>query len=381
MINDTGSDTLRRYLYQAEITLRVCLELLPTDSSTAVIVPEYIEDICIERHDASLRLLQVKTRNADLGSWRCSDLLAEQGGALKGVLRSFKYCEEHSLAASFELFLEGAAAPNDPFIQLLKAGSGHEDKKLVAYVAKRLEISSRVAKKLLQKVVVVFGLPPRESITAENQARLGRISEGLLYDELIELHADIVALIIRAMCGRLDASNISNNELLSLSSDHRTVRDGKSITPEVFSSTVRGRINLASGLALELASGDPGTVALTNLRFKLLQRQASASTLMEALKLRMLAREWRDSMRHAAADVFAARRPTVQQVMLSIVQGELDKRNKISGDEAFSVARETIGKKRSKIDPSSVFERNPNVLLGELCEISERCGFEWKASA
>ena len=65
--DDTGTDTLKRYRYQAQLALPFCLACARKERVRSVIM-EHFEDIVVE-YDDYWHFIQVKTRNSNLGQW------------------------------------------------------------------------------------------------------------------------------------------------------------------------------------------------------------------------------------------------------------------------------------------------------------------------
>jgi len=72
--DDSGSDTLARFQYQAHVTFPYCLKLATGDGVTDVYA-EHIEDIAVRESDA-WRFLQVKSRKPSAGNGRSARLLS-----------------------------------------------------------------------------------------------------------------------------------------------------------------------------------------------------------------------------------------------------------------------------------------------------------------
>ena len=118
--DDAGSDTFRRYRYQADVAFPFCLDCALL-GNVAAIVPEHFEDIAVELRDGSWILIQVKTRDADQPPWTLALLLGESG-PLRSVLRTHRALEGFEGQLRYELRLEGGLRVDDPAYELTDGG-------------------------------------------------------------------------------------------------------------------------------------------------------------------------------------------------------------------------------------------------------------------
>lgn len=70
---DSGSDTLGRYRYQAEVAARDCLAML-TENTIDFVVCEWHEDFVVAFSDGSVELVSVKHREENQGPWTLVEL-------------------------------------------------------------------------------------------------------------------------------------------------------------------------------------------------------------------------------------------------------------------------------------------------------------------
>src|ERR671919_692299 len=87
--DDTGSDTFRRFRYQAEVAFPFCLDTALIGNVISVI-PEHLEDLAIEFADGSWRIIQIKTRDPGQAPWTLATLLGGDGGAFRSLLRTHR---------------------------------------------------------------------------------------------------------------------------------------------------------------------------------------------------------------------------------------------------------------------------------------------------
>ncbi len=109
--DDTGTDTLRRYRYQAQLAVPFCLDCASGGAVRSVIMEHY-EDIVVEYAD-HWRFIQVKTRDSKHGPWRLTL-------AMDGLGSLFRAYGSTSLSnARYSLYLEGAIAHDDDLNNLV----------------------------------------------------------------------------------------------------------------------------------------------------------------------------------------------------------------------------------------------------------------------
>ncbi|MFF7756026.1 dsDNA nuclease domain-containing protein [Streptomyces sp. NPDC007971] len=108
---DSGSDTLGRYRYQAEVAARDCLVMLTQDTIDSVVC-EWHEDFVVVWTDGSVELVSVKHREETQGPWTLAELC--KSGGLAHLFDRWCACE---CAANVRLRLATNAA--------LKPGKGN----------------------------------------------------------------------------------------------------------------------------------------------------------------------------------------------------------------------------------------------------------------
>ncbi|MEU2763786.1 dsDNA nuclease domain-containing protein [Streptomyces sp. NPDC007094] len=101
---DSGSDTLGRYRYQAEVAARECLAML-TEDAIDFVVCEWHEDFVVAWADGSVELVSVKHREENQGTWSLTELC--KSGGLTHLFDRWCACE---CAANVRLRLATNAA-------------------------------------------------------------------------------------------------------------------------------------------------------------------------------------------------------------------------------------------------------------------------------
>lgn len=85
--DDSGTDAMTRFRYQAHVTFRFCLACY-FEQGVIAVTPEHFEDVLVEATN-ELRFVQIKTRNPDRGPWKFRHLM-DDGGALRSLLRTHR---------------------------------------------------------------------------------------------------------------------------------------------------------------------------------------------------------------------------------------------------------------------------------------------------
>lgn len=177
--DDTGTDTFKRYQYQACLAVPYCLKCAAGEGVRSVIM-EHFEDIVVEYEDRWL-FIQVKTKDARLGPWR----LSSAEGGLKSLYRAFE--QTHHLRASYSLHLEGSIAAGDVLEELVPEKLPLSDS-LRNRVAKNLEIEQADCDRFLAVTTVRPNQPPRAHITNHNLGMFNEYAPGLLRPEALGVH-------------------------------------------------------------------------------------------------------------------------------------------------------------------------------------------------
>ncbi len=157
--DDHGRDAFERFRYQAHVAFPFCLAAASDAGGIEAVACEHFEDVAAL--DAKgWRLMQIKTRNPDLGTWTLTDLLGD-GGALRGLHRTFSALDEmgQAVGCRLEAWLEGSVARRDNARVLTE--HLHPDgawEKTVARCKDRLMIDHEAAERFLTCVRIVDGV-------------------------------------------------------------------------------------------------------------------------------------------------------------------------------------------------------------------------------
>jgi hypothetical protein len=373
--DDSGSRTFERYCYQAEIAFRFCLNCALGGDVVAVIA-EHFEDIALQ-YSSSWRFLQIKTRDPARGPWRLSELMG-RGGALRSLVRSFENLEGVSVPTTFELYLEGAVAPKDD-IQLLLTPNGRREANLAGGMSKTLGLDTTKCQQFLKSVNVTHSLPAREVIGAWN-LRLLVSQAGHLPAKVLEATYDrVIGAIETAMKAALLPtdwkSRTCSSVPLSRTGNERFLR--KQLTRDhlkpLFASIT------SPPLALLKSVVEPETGRLSALEEKLIVGGATSEIIRKAKDLRALAiqreiensaaRIWDDG--DALEDV----RRRLETRVLGLMAEH--RRGAMPAVIIWNKLVDVLTRHRDAIDLREFLNRDPELLLGEVCEMSDLCKTDW----
>jgi hypothetical protein len=370
---DAGADTIARFHFQAELSAPLCFRCA-VDPEIVAVLPEYLEDVALEC-TWGWRFIQIKSRDPELGIWRLSLLLGESG-ALRSLYRTFVQTMEKSVR--LELILEGAIKRNDPIANLLSGGD-RTDSTLVSKVATALEITEDEARKFLSKVYLHERPVAREGIEASNLRVLHQQAPRRGHDEVLPVYNKMIDEILRAMraapIGELWPSYVVDP--VSAPTQEQQRIQNKRITKE----QIKG--------ILSDVLGPPGVL----LRRLTDSESTPASVLEEKLRVGGAPE---DIITHARVLRFEAERRIVEMSAGSATSVELEVEDLRTRLEVFAVAERTVNAQKSNpapeiwnglvktlgiaaagLDPAHVLRRDPMLLLGEICELAQRCRFNF----
>lgn len=371
--DDTGADTFARYRYQAFLTFPLCLDCA-LGGQTISIIPEHLEDLAVQVKER-WRLIQIKTRNLERGPWKLSDLLAE-GGGLHSLVRSYKAIPD--IECTYELWLEGPLKRSDP-IEKLRTDEGRSDGNLVEQVGAKCKLSSERAADFLSRVRLLADQPSRADIVSRNLRHLGLQAPHLSHRQLEAIHYAVVAKIESAMAGEGlgDAWPIAIVTPERVTNPIRARVDAKRLTRHILASAVAPISSAPKPLLRRLVGGELGQA--TVLEEKLSIGGATDGIIESAKSLRANA---------AIREVELASSELVpQDDVLEDVRHRLEirveaLRARYEQDDrpAVRIWLELIGLlsgQAAAIDGHGIFSQDPDLLLGEICQMSDLCITGW----
>ncbi len=371
--DDSGGDTFARYRYQVFLAVPWCLDCA-LGGRTKCIIPEHLEDLAIEDTDG-WHLIQIKTRNLERGPWKLSDLLAE-GGGLHSLARSYKAIPDHQ--CTYELWLEGPFKPGDS-IEKLCTPEGRTDQDIIQQIRTKFNLSAEQAATFLTRIRLYPDQPSRSNVISRNIRFLALHAPDLAHRQIEAIHKALVERIETAMAGE------------SLGDDWPVAI----IAPGSLGDPVKAKIS-AKRLTLDILAPliSPMTASPKPLLKRFLDRDLGQTTTLEQKLLAGGATEGiiRDakSLRANAAIVeveLASRNLLPQDDVLEDVRQRLGirveaLRSSHERDErpAIEMWRGLIGLLSGQvatIDARGIFSQDPDLLLGEICQMADLCITDW----
>lgn len=377
--DDTGRTTFERFRYQAHVAFRFCLAAVSIEGKIKAVVCEHFEDIAV-LDDGGWRLIQIKTRDQDLGPWRLTDLLAKSG-ALRGLYRTYKALEkiDGGNDCRLEGWLEGVIARKDDARCLtnLSAPAGAWDR-TVERCRKALKITKEEAEAFLKRVKLVDNLPNRELIRDVNLELLRKASPTQTGPQVVEVYTRVFSRLEGAMEGTLLADAFPQVVLAPASAGEAAQQlfENKRLTQE----QLRELFGDLDDPGVLRRIEDPEALRTTALETKLRRAGATDAIVEDAKHLRANA-----VIREAEIGAMSmmdpkARLADVQQRVLIVGNGVVaTEQSTPPGPAVWTRARQEIAANPSSVDLRSLFGKDDMLLLGELCEVSDQCRFAWGA--
>jgi len=376
--DDTGTDTLKRYRYQAKVAFPFCLDCA-TERNVVSIIVEHFEDLVIEYEDYWC-FAQIKTRDPGRGPWKLTDVLGSSGG-LKSLARTFQNIS--GIPAKFVLFLEGAVANGDPLENLVPPDYNPLNETLLKRTQEKLKIT-RGCREFLRSVTVQPNQRHRDAIDGYNVNLLGSLAPRIPHSELKATYEQIINRAWESMTAdrvyeylpdyikdptsmeisirqKVEAKRISHDELVSLLGD---VTDGPYL--------LLGRLT-ATKLPYP-----------TDLELKLLAAGAIENVIEDAKKLRARASIRQSEIASATlfedpVDKLEDVRERLRVLNNSVVQACQNSNS--PGIQAWDeLLKRLMDRAAEFVDPNKIFRQDPYVLLGVVCDIADKCLTDWGAS-
>ncbi|MEG4201825.1 dsDNA nuclease domain-containing protein [Microcoleus sp. Pol12A5] len=368
--DDTGTDTLKRFRYQAQLALPFCLACARKEKIRSIIM-EHFEDIVIE-YDDYWHFIQVKTRNAERGPWKLGDAI----DGLKSLYRAFQ--ETSHLEAKYSLFIEGAISSTDDLNALAPRNTDISDK-IIHRISEKLEIEDSKCRVFLKSVTVHPNQPPRANITSHNIHLMGQVSASTTICEIASLEEKLTDEILRAMsCARLDNLLYYYIAKVEETEDGNRARvDAKRLTASNITD-ILGSLTIGDYPLLRRIT-DLNAPTLTKLEKKLVAGGATERIIKDAKNLRANA-----SMREAEIlasgfvdqeDKMTDVQFRIQTLTNSIVENhdEAEKPAKI----IWRMVLHELTEKKESVDPHRLYKQDPYLLLGAVCGLSDECRIDW----
>lgn len=371
--DDSGSDTYRRYRYQARLAFPFCLDCALGGDVVAV-VPEHFEDLALEYANGKWRLVQIKTRDPERGPWKLSDVLADKGG-LRTLIRSFSAIPD--APCTYELWLEGTLKPRDPIQTLMT--DPHQDVSLVERIRTRFGLAEMLVGEFLRRFRLHPNQPSRDAVEARNLRHLGQLARGLTYSQIEAMHESIVRKIEAGMAAELLGDDWPRMVLLPgvASADVSLKIATKRMTADVLGPLVAGLLGPATSLLRRIT--DPEGSLPSILEEKLLAGGASPEMVASAKSLR--AQATLRELEMAAGSLWSSDE-MVDDVRERLRHRMDAVRTRFASDvrpaaRIWQELTDMLARQASAIDPQMLFSQDPDLLLGEVCQMADLCMIDW----
>jgi hypothetical protein len=372
--DDSGTDALTRFRYQAHVAFRFCLGCYFQNGVVAV-VPEHFEDVLVDGAD-ELRFVQIKTRDAERGPWRLRDLVGE-GGALRSLLRTHRAIAgfDDGRRIVYDVRLEGALKRGDDIQRLKPFGTGAEESTCRTCAAS-LGCEDAEASGLLSRVVVHGNEPPRDLIEDRNLSDLRKAAGHLSANELKGVYDAAISLIDRAMRATLLAEDWPRAILEAGSQRQEIVdrADAKRIDRDRLL-PILGRLEGSDRALLALIT-DPDRLRATDLEQKLVAAGAPEILVGHAKQVRAQAARMLLEYRGASPRNAERFLDDLEFRLLSVAKAAAG--TSAAGAPAIWKAIErTVRVNPTQHDPRRILSQEPLLLIGAICQYSDECKFWW----
>lgn len=370
--DDTGSVTFARYRYQARVAVRYVMACAGGTSVIAVI-PEHFEDLAVQLAETAWHFVQIKTRELSLGPWRLSDVLGADG-AFRSLARTCNALPVDELDVLFIASLEGAIATGDGLACFV--GGECNDRSVVDRVTDRLGLSAEQAARLIPRLRVTPE-SPRSAIDAMNIRRLGTCMADKTHQAVEEAYERTLSLIQRAMEAELLGDDWA---LRIVEPDERGPATGKRIDRTMLDWLTQEMTAGSTPLLSRLLTTDQWPAS--QLEEKLLAGGATAEVIADAIQVRAMADRY--ILEREAASIWADTE-LIQDLDIRLtllarasVARHADDASPANG--AWSHMHERLSVEAAIHDPRGLLGRDPILLLGRACSLSDQCDFDWRAT-
>lgn len=377
--DDTGAVTFERFRWQAKLAVRAWLGTLASGGVVAVVC-EHVEDLAFIEV-AGFCFAQLKTR--DKGSWSVAKICAEDH-AVDRLAASYLLAETAGIVSHsrFEVWLEGApseAKETTDFFKDPKSATAGIKRKIREFGLQGAQVDD-----FLSRLSVHCHQPARPSIDAVVIRLIGAIWPALTLHQAERLYESLLRAaeaaqgatatppsIREVMSAAL--ADLSNSELLQpIASKCLTVTQARALCPPLPTDTDQDLLNRA-------ATGEASLLEL-----KMVRAGASDDTIQSALLAR------------ADAEV-AATQGRASGSMTEELEEAFDSRLLASAHSvaaaaaAAGVALSRPGEyvyhtlmgspaNTAALDIDGFYRRDPRLVVGHLCGVSDQCRYGWGMS-
>lgn len=370
--NNSGSDTFERYYYQAHIAFPYCLNCA-LGGDVLSVVPEHFEDVALQ-FSAGWRFIQIKTRDLALAPWKLADLTA-RGGAFHSLLRTHKLLVD--LPATLEVHVEGAIDRRDVLRSLL-ADDGRISPVAVELVKKPLSLTSEACSKFLERIRIYHSHPSRDTIRAQNTRLLVNHAGHLPASLLDAIYDSFLTLICDAMQAQLLPKSWKSAFLKAgrLKGNAQDLFARKQLTRDHFKGAVAPITIAPQPLLKHIIDGKDQPPTL--LEQKLIMGGASEEIIGHAKTLRAFAsqKEYEILSSQLYDDALL---DNVHERLLIRAHGLVNQHGSGKAPAAviWNQLLNVLGQHASVIDARGLFGKDPDLLLGAVCDLSDKCKTGW----
>jgi hypothetical protein len=371
--DDSGSDTFARFRYQAYVAAPFAL-ICAIGGDVRSVVLEHVEDIAVEYADR-WQFIQVKTRDAGLRRWRMQDLCGDRGG-LRALLRGYRAVGQ--INASHELWLEGGLERGNAAEKLLDP-AGRANPAIHADVAHRLGIDETECAGFMARLRVRANLPGRDDIGDRVFRLLSSQAPSVASGAIERMENELIALLCQAMAADLTLGDDWPAVVIrpTRPADVDAKVEAKRVTQEMLSVILGALVRHPQPLLRRFLDTELPTA--TVLEEKLLAGGATDAVVSDAKQLRFQA-----SLREATK---AAASLYEDDSLLEDVRARLQLRVHAALGGATGESRpavriwrdlmDVLSTQAHHIDANGMFGQDPDLLLGEICEMSDLCQVDW----
>ena len=368
---DTGSDVFSRYRYQADITLPFCLRCAVTGDIICVI-PEHLEDIALQTN-SGWRFIQVKSRNPERRPWGLLDLLSSDG-ALRSLFRT--HTQTLDVNASLEILLEGAVRTKDP-ISFLRSEADHSNEELIAATVQSLGIEKDEAQEFLARVTLLQPPVPRPQVSDANLLLIQQQNPTLTLQEASDIYNRLMSEIERAM--RAEPLGVKWPTYVIDPNPEVSERLKAKMLTRPHLQRIVGPLSQAASHYLLRRITDSITTTVSVLERKMREGGATdriiehARALRANAQLRLLTLQARSL--YTQDNLIADLEQRLEIYVIAKQEGRI-----ASSTPALDLWRallDDFNAHAAVIDANRIMDADPMLLLGHVCELSDRCIVNW----
>lgn len=380
--DQTGTETLGRYVYQCKVALQKWLQTLDMSEGARVLC-EFVDDIATDTGHV-IEFAQVKTR--DRGAWSASKVLAA-GGGIDALIRSYNHAKAAGVVsdARFELILEGPEGDGQDTRAFFEDPTSATTKQRAALA--KLGLAAADVADFLERLTITPQFYSRHSIDAVGKNLLTSIVGGHSSD-IADLYDALLKRVVDAHLGLAGSADPANPSVLKPPSDSDA--DGVVQQHELTREVLVGLLPPVPALAEEqrrlLEAANGGALAMTALEFKLVVAGAGQTTIDRA-KSRRSAAVVAIELRRGQGSFDAGLEALGDRVLehaeavtmdISALAPTVERRTR-PADAVYGrlvQQRAALG----GLDSNGLLDGDGDLVLGLLCDLSDQCRFPWRTS-